>query len=291
MYKSLQELCEIAGEQKKELYEIVLEEDCHERGISVEEGFAQVTRVYQAMKEADLEYDGSITSTSKLAGGDGEKLRQYRESGKSLCGDYVIGVMEKAVKMGESNACMKRIVASPTAGSCGVVPAVLLSLQGRFSYSDEEMTKALLVAAGIGGVIASRAFIAGAAGGCQAEIGSASAMAAAGLAYMQGADSEGCANALALALKSMLGLTCDPVCGLVEVPCIKRNVSGAVNAITAAQMTMAGIKSVIPADEVIDSMRRIGNDMPVCLKETGEGGLAITPTAKVYKEKLNNIDN
>ncbi len=199
--------------------------------------------------------------------------------------------MEKALKMGESNACMKRIVAAPTAGSCGVIPAVLLSYEKCFGVTEDECVKALLIAAGIGAVIAENASIAGAAGGCQAEIGSASAMAAAGLAYMQGADSEGCANALALALKSMLGLTCDPVCGLVEVPCIKRNVSGAVNAITAAQMTMAGIKSVIPADEVIDSMRRIGNDMPVCLKETGEGGLAITPTAKVYKQKLNNIDN
>ena len=141
MYKSLQELCEIATEQNKKIYEIVLEEDCHERGIPVEEGFAQVTQVYQAMKEADQEYDADITSTSKLAGGDGEKLRKYREKETSLCGDFVVGVMEKAVKMGESNACMKRIVASPTAGSCGVVPAVLLSLQERFSYSDEEMTK------------------------------------------------------------------------------------------------------------------------------------------------------
>ena len=160
---------------------------------------------------------------------------------------------------------MKRIVAAPTAGSCGVIPAVLLSYEKCFGVTEDECVKALLIAAGIGAVIAENASIAGAAGGCQAEIGSASAMAEAGLAYMQGADS--------------------------EVPCIKRNVSGAVNAITAAQMTMAGIKSVIPADEVIDSMRRIGNDMPVCLKETGEGGLAITPTAKVYKQKLNNIDN
>ena len=200
-------------------------------------------------------------------------------------------VMEKALKMGESNACMKRIVAAPTAGSCGVIPAVLLSYEKCFNVTEEECVKALLIAAGIGAVIAENASIAGAAGGCQAEIGSASAMAAAGLAYMQGADSKGCANALALALKSMLGLTCDPVCGLVEVPCIKRNVSGAVNAITAAKMTMAGIKSVIPADEVIDSMRRIGDDMPACLKETGEGGLAITPTARVYKEKINNIDS
>ena len=282
MYKSLQELCEIAGEQKKELYEIVLEEDCHERGISVEEGFAQVTQVYQAMKEADQEYDADITSTSKLAGGDGEKLRQYRESGKSLCGDYVIGAMEKAVKMGESNACMKRIVASPTAGSCGVVPAVLLSLQERFSYSDEEMTKALLVAAGIGGVIASRAFIAGAAGGCQAEIGSASAMAAGAAVYLQGGDMDMICHAAAMALKNLLGLACDPVGGLVEVPCVKRNVIGATSALTATDMALAGIRSKIPPDEVIDAMRSIGVAMPSCIKETGRGGLAMTPEGQKY---------
>lgn len=282
MYKSLQELCEIAGEQKKELYEIVLEEDCHERGIPVEEGFAQVTQVYQAMKEADQEYDADITSTSKLAGGDGEKLRKYREKEKSLCGDFVVGVMEKAVKMGESNACMKRIVASPTAGSCGVVPAVLLSLQERFSYSDEEMTKALLVAAGIGGVIASRAFIAGAAGGCQAEIGSASAMAAGAAAFLQGGDADTICHAAAMALKNLLGLACDPVGGLVEVPCVKRNVIGATSALTATDMALAGIRSKIPPDEVIDAMRSIGVAMPSCIKETGKGGLAMTPEGQKY---------
>lgn len=282
MYKSLQELCEIAGEQKKELYEIVLEEDCHERGISVEEGFAQVTQVYQAMKEADQEYDAGITSTSKLAGGDGEKLRKYREKETSLCGDFVVGVMEKAVKMGESNACMKRIVASPTAGSCGVVPAVLLSLQERFSYSDEEMTKALLVAAGIGGVIASRAFIAGAAGGCQAEIGSASAMAAGAAVYLQGGDMDTICHAAAMSLKNLLGLACDPVGGLVEVPCVKRNVIGATSALTATDMALAGIRSKIPPDEVIDAMRSIGVAMPSCIKETGKGGLAMTPEGQKY---------
>lgn len=282
MYRSLQELCEIATEQNKKLYEVVLEEDCHERGIPVDDGFAQVTKVYQAMKEADLEYDGSITSTSKLAGGDGEKLRQYRESGKSLCGDYVIGVMEKAVKMGESNACMKRIVASPTAGSCGVVPAVLLSLQERYSYSDEEMTKALLVAAGIGGVIATRAFIAGAAGGCQAEIGSASAMAAGAAAFLQGGDSDTICHAAAMALKNLLGLACDPVGGLVEVPCVKRNVIGALSALSATDMALAGVRSKIPPDEVIDAMRSIGVAMPACIKETGKGGLAMTPEGQKY---------
>ena len=282
MYKSLQELCEIATEQNKKIYEVVLEEDCHERGISVEEGFAQVTKVYQAMKEADQEYDVGITSTSKLAGGDGEKLRQYREKETSLCGDFVVGVMEKAVKMGESNACMKRIVASPTAGSCGVVPAVLLSLQERFSYSDEEMTKALLVAAGIGGVIASRAFIAGAAGGCQAEIGSASAMAAGAAAYLQGGDMDTICHAAAMALKNLLGLACDPVGGLVEVPCVKRNVIGATSALTATDMALAGIRSKIPPDEVIDAMRSIGVAMPSCIKETGKGGLAMTPEGQKY---------
>lgn len=282
MYKSLQELCEIATEQNKKIYEVVLEEDCHERGISVEEGFAQVTKVYQAMKEADQEYDAGITSTSKLAGGDGEKLRQYREKETSLCGDFVVGVMEKAVKMGESNACMKRIVASPTAGSCGVVPAVLLSLQERFSYSDDEMTKALLVAAGIGGVIASRAFIAGAAGGCQAEIGSASAMAAGAAAYLQGGDMDTICHAAAMALKNLLGLACDPVGGLVEVPCVKRNVIGATSALTATDMALAGIRSKIPPDEVIDAMRSIGVAMPSCIKETGKGGLAMTPGGQKY---------
>ena len=276
-YHSIRDLVKLSINNKQELWQVVLTVQAHDKLMSERDVFAQMKKMYQAMKSADEQYDQQLRSPSKMAGGDGYKMRIYNESGRNICGDFIGVVMEKALKMGESNACMKRIVAAPTAGSCGVIP--------------DECVKALLIAAGIGAVIAENASIAGAAGGCQAEIGSASAMAAAGLAYMQGADSEGCANALALALKSMLGLTCDPVCGLVEVPCIKRNVSGAVNAITAAQMTMAGIKSVIPADEVIDSMRRIGNDMPVCLKETGEGGLAITPTAKVYKQKLNNIDN
>lgn len=266
-------------------------EDANERGVTLENSWKQMTGMWQSMLENLDAYEENLVSQSGMVGKDGGQMDAYRENEKPLCGDFMAKVMANALKMGCNNACMKRIVAAPTAGSCGVIPAVLLSYEKCFGVTEDECVKALLIAAGIGAVIAENASIAGAAGGCQAEIGSASAMAAAGLAYMQGADSEGCANALALALKSMLGLTCDPVCGLVEVPCIKRNVSGAVNAITAAQMTMAGIKSVIPADEVIDSMRRIGNDMPVCLKETGEGGLAITPTAKVYKQKLNNIDN
>ena len=190
--------------------------------------------------------------------------------------------MEKAIKMGESNACMRRIVAAPTAGSCGILPAVLLSYAEDYRTSEEEMVHALYIAAGIGKVIAENAFIAGAAGGCQAEIGSASAMAAAALAWLQGGDSETILNAAALSLKNMLGLTCDPVAGLVEVPCIKRNAYGAVNAAVSAQFSLSGIHSAISPDDVIDSMRRTGNQMPACLKETSEGGLAVSDSAAEY---------
>lgn len=197
--------------------------------------------------------------------------------------------MEKAIKTAESNACMKRIVAAPTAGSCGVVPAVLITYQEFYDISDESIVKSLFVAAGIGQVIAERFSISGAEGGCQAEIGSASAMAAGALAYLRGGSGECIGQASAFALKSLLGLVCDPVAGLVEVPCIKRNVIGAVNAITSADMTLAGIRSVIPPDQVIDAIRSIGNEMPASLRETSKGGLAITETgieiAKSMAEK------
>ena len=200
-----------------------------------------------------------------------------------LCYNSFMGkVIAGALQMGESNACMKRIVAAPTAGSCGVLPAVLLSFEEQFSATEEQMVQALYVAAGIGKVIAENAFIAGAAGGCQAEIGSAAAMSAGALAYLQGADPQTVMHAAALSLKNMLGLACDPVGGLVEVPCIKRNSYGAVNAVTSAQLALAGIRSAITPDDVIGSMRRIGNQMPTCLKETSEGGLATSASAEVY---------
>ena len=290
-YHTLNDLIKLSADNNLEIWEIIQQADMYENDRSESDSFNMMKEMYVAMKNADSMYDGTLRSASNKAGGDGGLLHSYNGSGKNICGSFMGKVMEKAIKMGESDACMRRIVAAPTAGSCGVLPAVLLSYEEDFDVAEDDMVKAMYVAAGIGKVIAENAFIAGAAGGCQAEIGSASAMAAGALAFLQGGDSSAIINAATLSLKNFLGLVCDPVAGLVEVPCIKRNVSGAVNAITAAQMTVAGIKSVIPADEVIDSMRRIGNDMPVCLKETGEGGLAITPTAKVYKQKLNNINN
>lgn len=278
MYNSIADILEQSD--KKAFWETVMEADMESRDVSRDESRQQMKQMLAAMKAADRSYEGSRKSSSGLSGGDGKLLEEYNRAGKNLCGDFLGKVMERAVKMGESNACMKRIVAAPTAGSCGVIPAVLLSYEEYGKVPEDELINALYVAAGIGKVIGENASIAGASGGCQAEIGTASAMAAGALAYLQGGDNETIANAMALALKNMLGLACDPVGGLVEVPCVKRNSHGAVNAVASAQMALAGVRSAISPDDVIDSMRRIGNEMPASLKETGKGGLATSESAR-----------
>lgn len=289
MYKSLKEICELEKTEGMPFWKIVQLDDCKEQGITEEDSFEMMRKMYLAMKEADDNYDSGLKSASGLVGGEGEKMRLAREADTLLCGSFIGKVMEKALKTGESNACMKRIVAAPTAGSCGVVPAVFLSLQEEKQFSEDKMVEALYVAAGIGGVIASRAFLAGAAGGCQAEIGSASAMAAGGVVHLLGGNGEAIANAAALALKNLLGLACDPVAGLVEVPCVKRNVMGAVNALTSADMTMVGIFSRIPPDEVIDAMRNIGRSMHEDIRETGKGGLAGTKTGVEIRNRMSEM--
>lgn len=286
MYKALDEIRKVADDQNKEFWEIILEDDCKERQLTREESMRQMGAMYEAMRDADDAYDPQQYSSSGLVGTDGERLHQAVAEGRIMCGSFIGRVMEKAVKMGESNACMKRIVAAPTAGSCGVVPAVLLTLQEEFGYTQEQMVKAVYVAAGIGGVIAARAFISGAQGGCQAEIGSASSMAAGAAVFLRGGTPQAICHSAALAMKSLLGLVCDPVAGLVEVPCVKRNVIGAVNALTSADMALAGIRSRIEPDEVIDAMKNIGAIMPSCLRETGTGGLAATPSGTAIQERL-----
>ncbi|WP_435645319.1 L-serine ammonia-lyase, iron-sulfur-dependent, subunit alpha [Butyricicoccus porcorum] len=285
-FEKLQEILDCTQERHIPFWKVILEDDCTERSVSEEESFETMRHMYRAMKEADTAYDAELRSASGMAGGDGAKLEQFRRQGNHLVGDYLSEVMEKAVKMAESNACMRRIVAAPTAGSCGVIPAVLLTYQKQKGTEENRMVEALFVAAGIGEVIAASASIAGAEGGCQAEIGSASAMAAGAVAYLENGGEEDIVHAAALALKNMLGLTCDPVAGLVEVPCIKRNVSGAVNAVTSSQMALAGVRSVIPPDEVIDSMRRIGRLLPACLRETSQEGLATTPTGQQVAKRM-----
>lgn len=285
-FSKLQDILNACEKKSVPFWKAVLLKDVKERYVSEEASFEKMRGMYHAMRTADNEYDGNLMSASGLAGGDGAKLENYRVGQQKLVGDFLSTVMEKAIKMGESNACMKRIVAAPTAGSCGVIPAVLLSYEEYNDVTEDKMVEALFVAAGIGEVIATTASISGAEGGCQAEIGSASAMAAGAICYLEGGNNEEIVHAAALALKNTLGLTCDPVAGLVEVPCIKRNASAAVNSVVACQLTLAGVRSAIVPDEVIDSMRRIGKLIPGCLRETSQEGLAITPSAQAVVRKL-----
>lgn len=288
MFKALEDIIEECGKSGTPFWRVVQEEDCRESGITKEESFEKMTGIYQTMKDSDAKYDASLCSSSGLVGKDAEKVRLRAEKGQLLCGTFTAHVMERALRVAESNACMKRIVAAPTAGSCGVMPAVLLSMQEKNGYSDEEMVQALYVAAGIGGVIAQRASLAGAEGGCQAEIGSASAMAAGAAVSLLGGEPAAMADAAAMALSGLMGLVCDPVAGLVEVPCVKRNVTGAMNAVACADMAMAGITSRIPPDEVIDAMKSVGHLMSSDLRETGRGGLAGTPTGQRIQERISS---
>jgi len=285
-FRSLNDILRQSEDFIKPFWRVVLEDDMEERLVSEEESFEKMLQLYLAMKAGDKAYDDNLKSSSGLVGGDGAKMSQALKEGKVLAGPFIGKVISKALKMGESNACMKKIVAAPTAGSCGVIPAVLISYEEQYGAPLQRMVEAMFVAAGIGEVIGARAFLSGASGGCQAEIGSASAMAAGALAYLNGGDGESIVHAAAIALKNLLGLVCDTVGGLVEVPCVKRNVIGAVNAIASADMAVAGIRSQIPPDEVIDAMREVGEALPKTLRETGEGGLAATPTGREIKNML-----
>ena len=282
--ESLRALME-AGENQ-DLCDIIIHSDCVDRGVTKEASFEKMRALYAAIRRAKAGYDPALRSASGMVGGDGAKMRAYVQSGKTICGDYIGQVIAQALEMGESNACMKCIVAAPTAGSCGVLPAVLLPYQAREGLDDDAMVRAMYVAGAIGQVVAAKASIAGAAGGCQAEIGTASAMGAAALCYLGGGDAQAVCHAAAIAIKSMLGLVCDPIAGLVEVPCVKRNAAGAMIAMSSADMALAGIRSAVPPDEVILAMREVGDKMDVSLKETGVGGVAGTPFGQKIAEKM-----
>lgn len=286
-FTSVKELLELSEKSGKEVWKLAFEDDYNERNVSMKNSWSKMTAMWLAMKASSDNYDGNIKSHSGLSGGNGLKMKNYAD--KCLCGDFIGQVMSEAISVAESSACMKCIVAAPTAGSCGVLPAVLIPFVKKYNTDEDTIIKALYTSAVFGQIIAERAFIAGAAGGCQAEIGTASAMAAAMLVYLRGGSGVQSANAMAFALKSLLGLVCDPVAGLVEVPCVKRNVIGAVNAVTSADMAMAGIESVIPPDEVIDAMRAVGLSMPETLRETGKGGLAATPTGIKIAENMPSL--
>ena len=257
----------------EDLFDVIVRSDCVERGVTPGESIAQMTALYGAIRRAKAGYDPALRSRSGMVGGDGARMRAYAVSGKTICGEYIGTVLAQALEMGESNACMKCIVAAPTAGSCGVLPAVLLPYQQREGLDDAAMVRAMYVAGAIGQVIAQKASIAGAAALC----------------YLAGGSAEAVCHAAAMAIKSLLGLVCDPVAGLVEVPCVKRNAAGAMIAMSSADLALAGIRSAVPPDEVVDAMREVGDRMDVSLRETGLGGVAATPFGQAVSEKMNTM--
>lgn len=285
-FSSVHEMIDLCKESGKPLYEVILESDLAESGLTRAESEAEMHRLWAVMQATSDGYCGADRSMSGFAGGDAAKVNAAAARGVLYADGYFADVMAEALKTAECNACMKRIVAAPTAGASGVLPAVLLPLQARDGLDDRRMVEALYVAAGFGQVIATRASISGAEGGCQAEVGSASGMAAAALVYVMGGTPGQMAHACAMALSNTLGLVCDPVAGLVEVPCVNRNVMGAVNALSCAEMALSGVESAIPCDEVIDAMRAVGDALPASLRETGSGGLAATPTGRRLAERL-----
>ncbi|MEE0801670.1 MAG: L-serine ammonia-lyase, iron-sulfur-dependent, subunit alpha [Gemmiger sp.] len=283
-FPSVRAMVDACLQNGRPLWEMILESDLPESGLTRAQSWAQMRRLWQVMVQTSRNYCGTDRSNSGFAGGDAAKVEAAAAEGRLYTDGYLAQVMAEALKTAECNACMKRIVAAPTAGSCGVLPAVLLPLYRSQQADEDAVCQALYVAAGFGQVVAARATLAGAEGGCQAEVGAASGMAAAALAALRGGSAEQCAEAFAMALTNLEGLVCDPVAGLVEIPCIKRNVIGAMNAVSCADMALAGVVGHIPADEVIDAMAEVGAAMSSDLRETGIGGLAGTPTGRAIRE-------
>lgn len=286
-YESVYELYKTAEMQHKPLWEIVLEDQATQLDQSEDALIRKMEKNLDVMLEAiESGSKPGVTSTSGLTGGDAYKLKQTIDSGKQICGDLISNAIQMAMAVSEVNAAMGKIVATPTAGSCGILPGALGALLKVRSVPRRAAVLSLFTAGAIGMVVANKACIAGASGGCQAECGTASAMAAACIVELLGGTPEMSAHAVAIVLKCILGLVCDPVAGLVEIPCIKRNASGVTLAFTAAELALAGIKSAIPVDETIESLKRVGDGLPASLRETAQGGLAITPTGQTFERKI-----
>lgn len=288
-FTNLKELIETATEEDKKIYQLMLETESEYQKKSIEDLRQAMADQFDVMVESVRKgTKESAMSQTGITGGDGHRLYEYVHNAgvDSLVNPDTLEVAANAMAVNEVNAAMGRIVATPTAGSAGILPAVITHMYDTGKYEKDELVNAMFTSSALGLTIANQACIAGAEGGCQAEIGSATAMAAGALVELKGGTPDQVGHALGLALKNSLGLVCDPVAGLVEVPCIIRNGLHAITALAAADMALAGVKSVIPADEVIGAMYDIGKEMPASLRETGIGGLAGTPTGKSIKEEV-----
>ncbi|MFD3257446.1 L-serine ammonia-lyase, iron-sulfur-dependent, subunit alpha [Paenibacillus lentus] len=286
-FQTLQQLIDICESEQIGISTLMLQEQTQESGRALDEEFATMMEYYGIMKEAvQRGLTEDTTSRSGLTGRDAQRVKAYVAEKESNLGDHAGRAMAYALAVSEVNASMGRIIATPTAGSSGIIPGVFISTQERFGYSDEHMVNGLFAAGAIGYVIANNSFVSGAEGGCQAEVGSAIGMAAGALVELRGGTVTQAVHAVGLALKNTLGLICDPVGGLVEIPCIVRNGFGAVTALAAADMALAGMRSIIPSDEVIQVMLEVGTAMPSKHRETAQGGLAKTPTGQRIMDDL-----
>ncbi|MGE7949139.1 L-serine ammonia-lyase, iron-sulfur-dependent, subunit alpha [Lysinibacillus sp. NPDC093688] len=286
LFHNVRELVERAEQEGKLISEIMIEQEMLITGRTKEEIIQQMDNNLTVMEEAIERGLKGVKSVTGLTGGDAVLLQNYIAQGNSLSGDLLLDAVSKAVATNEVNAAMGTICATPTAGSAGVVPGTLFAVKNKLNPTREQMIRYLFTSGAFGFVVANNASISGAAGGCQAEVGSAAGMAAAAIVEMAGGTPQQCSEAFAITLKNMLGLVCDPVAGLVEVPCVKRNAMGAANSLVAADMALAGVTSRIPCDEVIGAMYRIGQSMSPNLKETARGGLAATPTGKAISKAI-----
>jgi len=286
-YKSVAELVALANAQGITISQLALQDQAQQMETTEDEIISQMRHNLNVMRtSAEKGLKPGIKSVSGLSGGDGYKAHVYAAKGETLGGSFCARATAIALAIQEYNAAMGKIVASPTAGSCGILPAGVITMMEQRDISEERAIMSLITAGAIGMVIANEASVSGAQGGCQAECGSAAAMTAAALAEMSGGTNDMVAHAAAFALQNLMGLVCDPVAGLVEVPCILRNGGSIAIAINSADLALAGIENVIPIDEVILAMDEVGNAMSETLRETSQGGLAATPTGKAIYEKI-----
>ena len=285
--KSASELIEICKTENIKLSEYAINLEMEQKDSTREELYQHMKETLDVMRQGALSgREKEVYSLSGLIGGDAYKLQKYLESGKSLLGDTAVKAMAMALSSSEVNGSMGKIVACPTAGSCGILPAVILTAGEKLGKSTDEMIEGLFAASAVGMIIGMNATFAGAEGGCQSECGSAAAMASAAVVEMMGGTPEMSLNAGAIVFKNVLGLVCDPVAGLVEIPCAKRNVAGAISALSTADLVMAGVSSKIPFDDTLSAMYKIGIDLPASLRETALGGLAVTKTGLALKDKV-----
>ncbi|MFG6148953.1 L-serine ammonia-lyase, iron-sulfur-dependent, subunit alpha [Halobacillus sp. B23F22_1] len=286
MFRNVAELVERAEKENISISEVMIRQEMEVKQLTREEIFAQMERNLEVMEKAIEDGLKGVQSHSGLTGGDAVLIQNYMREKKPLSGHLLMDAVSKAVATNEVNAAMGTICATPTAGSAGCVPGTLFAVKNQLNPTREQMVRYLFTSGAFGFVVANNASISGAAGGCQAEVGSAAGMAAAAIVEMAGGSPAQSAEAMAITLKNMLGLICDPVAGLVEVPCVKRNAMGASNAVVAADMALAGVTSRIPCDEVIDAMYKVGQRMPTAFRETAQGGLAATLTGKKLEAKI-----